>query len=264
MKKFDTIGTEFEVAETKTHAIRRTPCYRCGGSGIYSSWHGECWTCGGTGTFSKKVKLYTAEELAAYNQRKLDAANRKQAKLDAEIAARKAERNALLTAEQKLIIGKATFVANTLPTGKAWIDSRIAACADIMRSGEAKGFTAPMVDALEKIVQFIGEKTEILRQEKAAAEDPCNWVKAGRYQIEGVVVTVKEVEGIYGTAWKMLIQVGHQKFWGTIPNGMATPYKGDTVRVTGTVERSKDDPLFGFFKRPSKGEIVAEAVATAA
>ena len=71
------------------------PCYRCGGSGIYSQFHGECYTCGGSGVSYEKVKIFAcpsdwsqeeceqalAKKEAADEKRRKAAEIRKRAKL---------------------------------------------------------------------------------------------------------------------------------------------------------------------------------------
>lgn len=58
--------------------VRRDKCCRCGGSGIYTQFHGTCYRCAGKGIVDHldihKVKLYTREQNA-----KLDAAAAKRA-----------------------------------------------------------------------------------------------------------------------------------------------------------------------------------------
>lgn len=81
----------------------------------------------------------------------------------------------------------------------------------------------------------------------------------GRATIEGTVLTIKVVEGRYGTAIKMLVKhADGWKVWGTCPASLECE-KGDTVRFEAKVEPSRDDPKFGFYSRPSKSEIVARA-----
>lgn len=84
---------------------------------------------------------------------------------------------------------------------------------------------------------------------------------AGRQVIEGVVLSTKQVEGQFGFTTKMLVQADNGlKFWGTMPASVNAE-KGDRVRLTGTVEPSKDDVLFAFYSRPAKAEVVAQVAA---
>jgi hypothetical protein len=78
----------------------------------------------------------------------------------------------------------------------------------------------------------------------------------GRREITGEVLAVKSQDSYYGVTVKMLVKDSDGlKYWGTVPAAI-NPSRGDTVKFTGTVKVSDDDPLFGFFSRPSKAEIV--------
>ena len=88
-------------------------------------------------------------------------------------------------------------------------------------------------------------------------------VPSGKVTVEGTVVSVKSQDTQYGTAWKMLVQ--HEDGWkvfGTIPQSLLdsvdyyADLKGKQVRFTATVEQSRDDSLFGFYKRPTKAQQV--------
>jgi len=96
----------------------------------------------------------------------------------------------------------------------------------------------------------------------------------GRASVEGTILSVKEgeVQGKYKTfRFKILVDIGGGvRVWGSAkgewnyhailgrtPTGDAVePQKGQRVKFTATFEPSEKDPLFGFFKRPSKWEIV--------
>jgi len=67
--------------------IRRDKCQRCGGSGIYSQFHGTCYRCAGRGIVDHldihTVKLYTREQLVKLDAAKAKAAAKKAAKAEA-------------------------------------------------------------------------------------------------------------------------------------------------------------------------------------
>lgn len=96
----------------------------------------------------------------------------------------------------------------------------------------------------------------------------------GRASVEGTILSVKtsQAQGKYGKfKFAVLVDIGggvkvwgkakgewsHHAILGATPIGDA-PFqkKGDKVKFTATFEPSQKDPLFGFFKRPSKWEIV--------
>lgn len=118
-------------------------------------------------------------------------------------------------------------------------------------SEKAKNFLATL---LEKI-----EDRPALEAKKAAERETAADVPTGRVTVEGTVLTIKVQDGPYGSVVKMLVK--HEsgyKVWGTVPSGL-NPEKGDKVRFTAMVEKSKDDPKFGFYKRPTKAMLLAPA-----
>ena len=84
----------------------------------------------------------------------------------------------------------------------------------------------------------------------------------GRVEIVGEVLAVKWQESNYGGSLKMLVEVEHDggayRLWGSVPSAI-DPETGDRVSFTAKVERSSRDESFGFFKRPTKAELVEVA-----
>lgn len=80
-------------------------------------------------------------------------------------------------------------------------------------------------------------------------------------EITGTVLSTKWQESYFAygeRTLKMLVKVttddGTYKLWGTCPNSLSNPDKGDVIKFVANVERSDDDESFGFFKRPRKAE----------
>jgi hypothetical protein len=93
-------------------------------------------------------------------------------------------------------------------------------------------------------------------------------VPEGRSTVTGVIVSVRVEDNYYngGVMVKMLVETDDGfRLWGTMPRSLEGNYntvsaeEGDTVTFTATLAPSDDDPLFGFFKRPTKASIVARA-----
>lgn len=115
------------------------------------------------------------------------------------------------------------------------------------------------------------------RAEQNAGDPEPSAVIAGRITIEGRLLTVKNQEGRYGCTTKMLVLDDRGfKVWGTFPDSFSGPLfdraieDGSTdirswlsagakarVRFAAAVEQSRDDETFGFFKRPTKAEVIA-------
>ena len=106
-----------------------------------------------------------------------------------------------------------------------------------------------------------------------AGATPC---PSGKVQVEGKVLSFRVVENEYGSTLKMrVVTDGGWTVWGTVPASIADKWEeveeddgyifdrlvegvkaGDRVRFCATVSPSDDDELFGFFKRPTKAEII--------
>lgn len=90
--------------------------------------------------------------------------------------------------------------------------------------------------------------------------------EAGRQLVEATVLGVKWQENDYGGTWKVLLRDGaHRKLWMTLPSlthhdgsyYVPEELKGATIACTVSVEPSRDDPGFGFGKRPTKAAVTA-------
>jgi hypothetical protein len=87
-------------------------------------------------------------------------------------------------------------------------------------------------------------------------------VITGKVTITGTILSTKWQDSAYGSTLKMLVRDDRGfKVWGTCPASLdcsgVTAEKGDRVTFTATVEASRDDETFGFFKRPTGAERVA-------
>lgn len=132
--------------------------------------------------------------------------------------------------------------------------------ADVSRSFLHYGeLTARQIEAVEKSMAKDLERAaarEAREQEARKAREAGVTVPSGRVVVEGVVGTIREQEGYYGTTWKMLVvSDAGWKVWGTVPSSI-NPFAGDRVRFTATVTASEDDALFGFYARPTKAEVL--------
>jgi hypothetical protein len=81
-------------------------------------------------------------------------------------------------------------------------------------------------------------------------------LEEGRRPLKGLVISTKMQESIYGTQYKMLVELEDgNRVYGTIPaaiDGVWDSRKVYNVEFTAAVTRSNDDDHFGFFKRPTK------------
>jgi hypothetical protein len=102
------------------------------------------------------------------------------------------------------------------------------------------------------------------RAELDAAEEnlPKSPVIEGRIRVSGTILGFKEVEvpkySYYssGTAWKMILRDDRGfKLYGSMPSAVSMDDRGKHVSFNATVQKSKDNNYFGFFKRPVKIEV---------
>ena len=78
----------------------------------------------------------------------------------------------------------------------------------------------------------------------------------GRHTVTGVIVGLKTVEGPYGNTLKAVVDLlNGVKAYGSVA-GNASAEKGQKVTFTATFEPSKDNQLFGFWKRPAKWSVI--------
>lgn len=147
-------------------------------------------------------------------------------------------------------------------SGVAW---GLATGQDILRKLRQYGsISERQVGLVEKIVTEQAAKFDayLVKQAARAAEPTPVALTSGRQVIEGVVLSQKTVENDYGTSFKFLIKLdGGQRVYGSEPSSISEVTVGDRVRFTAKVEPKNGEPDFGYFSRPTKAEIVAQAVA---
>lgn len=84
----------------------------------------------------------------------------------------------------------------------------------------------------------------------------------GRVAVKGTVLHTRAQESEFGIQYKWLVKIeSGAKVWSTIPSSVPTrdgikELVGKQVEFTATFERSKDDQLFAFGKRPSKASLL--------
>lgn len=129
--------------------------------------------------------------------------------------------------------------------------------ADVLRKLDRYGsLSVAQVNALRPSLQ-----RDIERADRVAVE--ATEVKGdapeGRAEVTGQVLSIKGVEGFYGTQTKMLMKLeNNSKVWLTAP-GNGDYHRGDVIVVRATFERSNDDKSFGFGKRPHFVKVVKAA-----
>lgn len=129
----------------------------------------------------------------------------------------------------------------------------------------AVGILASLPAAHERALESEATRTarEAQRAEVKAAAAPA---PTGKVEVTGVIVGIKEIDGytrysLPTTKWTLLTDAGW-RLYVTAPAAIEDAGRGDTVRLTATLEPSRDDATFAFGKRPSKAVLVARAECT--
>ena len=127
---------------------------------------------------------------------------------------------------------------------------------DILR--RQRPLSEAQVALVFKLAKEAAEKVDA-EPEPEAVDIPAEWLE-GRITFTGTVVSRKWKDSDFGGAFKLLILADVAegqvcKLWGTEPSAIEAE-KGDRVQMTARLERSNDDAGFGFYKRPTKPEVL--------
>lgn len=194
--------------------VENNSCHRCGGSGNTGHFWvngGTCFACGGNGD---KRKVRTSVKKYA--------------------SKRKAKKTADARREKARIKKAADIEARRLEGELKW-------CED---NGHGR-------------ITF-AELNAKREAERNAAKELADDVPTGRTEVTGTVLSVKAKDSYYGTTMKMLVEsTTGFRVYGTLPKALDSydengkcVHVGKEVTFTATLEPSKDDAKFGFYKRP--------------
>jgi hypothetical protein len=110
---------------------------------------------------------------------------------------------------------------------------------------------------VEAVRNSIVRDAERAAREAAEALVPKVPVVEGKGLVTGVVLGTKWVESDFGGSLKMLVQDDRGfKVWGTVPAALKGEVKGQRISFSATVEAKQGEVGFGFFKRPTKAQVL--------
>lgn len=114
---------------------------------------------------------------------------------------------------------------------------------------------------LRKLVDTIARRAEIEAQRKAESEAAAPFpVTEDRVSIKGKVLSVREPRDYECFHTRILVQSdAGWKAWGSRPKALSGVRVGDVVEFSASVKPSDKDPKFGFFSRPTKAAVLAQA-----
>lgn len=114
----------------------------------------------------------------------------------------------------------------------------------------------------ECFISSLKRDHEYAAKRAAQAAEPKGPVPVGRQEFNAEILSVQQRENAYGMVWKILVKLeNNSKVWMTLPSSAGDAKRGDRMCFRATIEASKDDPSFGFGKRPTVVEEKAVAAA---
>ena len=240
-------------------------CGRCGGAGGSDKWHHTGWTCyqcGGARTLGNEtIKVYTLEKIAKLEKTAEKRRATAQAKREAKEAAAAAERAANRNANQETNREKYPEAVKILGMdieGNNFLKE--------MAEKHADGYLLSPKQATA-IRKSFGKMA--LRKWRNRFID--KWEKIdgrvpdGRKELEAALITVKVYDDRYSyrdgaVVYKALFITSEgYKVFGSLPSGIRIETddygdllwypRGKVFKFAATLQPSKDDPKFGFYKR---------------
>jgi hypothetical protein len=113
-----------------------------------------------------------------------------------------------------------------------------------------------LIGDVYKLQRLAQEKTEQERADRDAAHANGEDAPEGRQVITGTLLTLKYQESHYGETLKMLVQDDRGfRVWGSVPSSLDAN-RNDRIQFTAAITQSDKDSKFGFFKRPTKAQII--------
>lgn len=228
MNRLEQINQKYGIDTPDAAIIQDGTCWKCGGARIIRGLEmvdgGVCYHCSGRGRCSCWKCNRTLGSLRKAARRR----DAKEAKIAAKIEKTTAEWNLWKEANAELVAtweaqeARSDFIQNVLSQKKVPTDKQI-----------------------EALNRSVAKLTEI---------DKLEPLTPGRRDLHGILVSIKFEENHYsyhgGTIPKAVIKLdsGH-RIYGTLPRGVSAE-KGIEIEFTATVEPSKTDNSFGFYKRP--------------
>lgn len=211
-------------------------CGRCGGEGrIWCFGHveaGICFGCRGRKRFFRTL-------------RKMATNARAKARRDAKAAIERREAPRRAAREARALLAEHEGLAVAL------------------RAAATDGFVRDLARQLARKGRLTERQIEAAFRaaEREAAKPAEVEIEAGRRELTGTIVSLKSVETDFGICERMLVEIEPgARIFGTVPSILLAhtneELKGRRVRFTAMVEPK--EPGFGFFKRPTKAEIIEE------
>lgn len=245
IEKFDPVDKSRGFAEI------HFPCGKCGGSGIFTHYHGQCYSCHGTG----KVwgRIYTPKK-----RQMLDEAAERRERRKAEKAKEDAIQGYLTCIKQypEVYQTMAEVMDDVAGHGR---EHAIEKWGDFIVDVSSKCYNGPISSRqADSLARAVAGRLKYLAKKAEDAENSSPCPDGVKTRVAGEVLTVKWKSSMYGEVLKMLVRDDQGfKVWGTVPKAVRDGLeKGDRVEFVASLERSGDDEAFGFFSRPTQAKVL--------
>lgn len=117
-----------------------------------------------------------------------------------------------------------------------------------------------LIGDLVRLQKYAQEQQKSEREKRDEAHEAGEDAPEGRIVITGIVLAFKLQSSQFGDTLKMLVQDDRGfRVWGSVPKSLDDAERESRITFTATVTASDRDAKFGFFKRPTKAEILEEA-----
>lgn len=117
-----------------------------------------------------------------------------------------------------------------------------------------------LIGDLVRLQKYAQEQQQSEREKRDAAHEAGEDAPEGRIVINGIVLAFKLQSSQFGDTLKMLVQDDRGfRVWGSVPKSLDDAERESRITFTATVTASDRDAKFGFFKRPTKAQILEEA-----
>ena len=254
------------IDSDKPRKIVATPCIRCGGTGVFSQFHGTCWRCSGRKVDPKFLEWgYPRDWSDEQCRQALDERLEKnaRAKLRREEKAQAAadlwlQRN--IDACPALAPVAAFFDLYQIGESKKsdWPDAirflregERQVLASIVCQAKTKFISDSQKETIAVITARSAERSKAAAEEEAKLETP----PSARQEVVGKIVSFKVQDTQFGPVTKILVACETYKLYGTLPRSCDDAKRFDVIKFTATI--TPKECGFGFFSRPAKAELLA-------
>lgn len=282
-KAYQAAKRSYRKAEREAFADGRLwTCGRCGGDGLWKGLRpGVCFNCEGSGLHPRQTPFKFAADPRERLKRE-DLAKAQRELEEAGVAKALASLPAPVAAALQFVADKYQRLNGFYDpaTGEEFSDEESFRYSLYGKLAKYGSLSERQIAAVQRGIDRAAEREA---EQAALATAPA--LVVGKLDIEGEILTTKLQKSQFGATLKMLVKLDDgNKVWGSVPRELEqftwytrwydehgtyqeTPpvtkrLEGCRVAFTATVQRSNDDPHFGFFSRPRKSRLIKEAAAS--